>query len=87
MFDREPYEDSISFTVLYMQEADFRREDSSGKVIDKSSAGLGMLTGFPLEPGHILEWDDKHQEGKLHIAMVRWAIQMDDCFRVGLMFI
>ncbi|MBI5103029.1 MAG: hypothetical protein HZB33_14525 [Nitrospirae bacterium] len=85
--DREPCDFSIKFTVLYMESADFKRESFAGKAIDKSSAGIGLVTDFPLEPGHVLEWDDRHQEGRLHIALVKWAQESDGQYRAGIMFI
>lgn len=85
--DRLPYEAPIRFTVLFMQTSDFKRTDSAGKIVDTSPSGIGLVTDFPLEAGHVLEWDDKHQKGRLHIAMVRWAQQIENQYRAGLMFI
>lgn len=87
MHAREIYEDSINFTVLFMDSADFMRVNASGRVVDAGKAGLGLVTEFPLEAGHVLEWDDKHVDGKLHIAMVRWSEKSNDHYRAGLMFI
>jgi hypothetical protein len=87
MHVREPYKEPISFTVLFMDDSDFKRANTSGEVLDASKAGMGLLTTFPLEAGHVLEWDDKHQEGRLHIAMVRWAQKQNDHYRAGVMFI
>ncbi len=87
MHQREPYNETISFTVLFMADADFRRQATSGEVLDASKAGLGLLTSFPLEAGHVLQWDDRHKEGRLHIAMVRWAQKQNEQYRAGVMFI
>jgi hypothetical protein len=84
---RVPYSDSMNFTVLSAQTANFSRIDSEGKIVDASQGGIGILTDFPLEPGHILEWRDRHQRGKLHIAIVKWTRPLDNFFRAGLMFI
>jgi len=61
---RIPYGGAISFTVLHMVDSDFRRVGSYGKILDASTAGLGIETPFPLETGHILQWDDEHKEGQ-----------------------
>ena len=84
---REAYEGPIHFTVLLTQTSEFRRVQTNGKIIDSSRSGLGIVTDFPLEAGHVLEWDDSHQKGRLHIAMVRWSQQLDSSCRAGLMFI
>lgn len=70
-----------------MDNADFMRTHTEGEGLNASKAGMGLVTTFPLEPGHVLEWDDKHQDGKLHIAMVRWAEKLNDHYRAGVMFI
>jgi len=87
MYEREPYNKPISFTVLFMDDVAFMRENTSGEVLDASKAGMGLRTTFPLEAGHVLEWDDAHQEGRLHIAMVRWARKQKDHYLAGVMFI
>jgi len=85
--EREPYDSTIQFVVLYMETTDFKRVKSAGKIVDRSETGIGLLTEFPLEAGHVLEWDDMHKEDKLHIAMVKWAEKQDALYRAGLMFI
>lgn len=84
---REPYSDSIEFIVLSSHEAELIRADSSGTIVDISEGGIGLTTSFPLEVGHVVEWDDKHQTGKLHIALVKWSQRLDNKYRAGLMFV
>ncbi|MGE5300725.1 MAG: hypothetical protein ACM3MB_07140 [Acidobacteriota bacterium] len=55
--------------------------------MDASSAGIGILADFPLRPGDVLEWDDRHQKGKLNIALVKWSREQDARYSAGLMFI
>jgi len=85
--ERVPYHSSLQFTVLSMERSEFQRVKSSGEIVDACRAGIGIITGFPLKPGHVLEWDDQHQKGKLHIALVKWSREQGDRFRAGLMFI
>jgi len=59
----------------------------AGKHIDKSTAGICLITDFPLEPGRVLEWDDLNNKGNLHIAMVKWARKFDSYYRAGLIFV
>jgi hypothetical protein len=84
---RVPFHSPIHFIVLSSETPEFQRIPSSGEIVDASSAGIGILTSFPLQPGHVLEWDDMHQKGKLHIALVKWSREQDDRCRAGLMFI
>ena len=84
---REACDISFEFTILFTQSSEFKRVTATGKTIDKSPAGIGLITDFPLEPGHVLEWDDQHNKGNLHIAMVKWSRQSDNYYRAGLIFI
>lgn len=84
---REPYNADIEFIVLFMDEDDFKRVNSKGKILDVSQSGIGISTDFPLEPGHVLQWDDQHTKGKLHMALVKWSEQMQNFYRAGLMFV
>jgi hypothetical protein len=56
-------------------------------VINTSAAGIGILTEFELEPGHVLVWDDNHMPGALHVAMVKWAQKEGELYRGGLMLL
>lgn len=84
---REPYNADIEFIVLFMDEDDFKRVNSKGKILDVSQSGIGISTDFPLEPGHVLQWDDQQTKGKLHMALVKWSEQMQNFYRAGLMFV
>jgi len=85
--ERFPYSAKLQFTLLPAEEPLFQRINAEGEIIDASKSGIGIITSVPLEPGHVLTWDDTHQKGKLHIALVRWARQLDSTYRAGLMFI
>ncbi len=87
MHERVPYSAPLQFTILFMQSSELKRVDSNGEIIDTSLSGLGIRTEFPLEAGHIVEWEDQHQKGNLHIAMVRWSQRLDNHYRVGLKFV
>ncbi|MBI5640342.1 MAG: PilZ domain-containing protein [Nitrospirae bacterium] len=87
MHERIKYSGSICFTILFMQSSEFKRMRSCGEILDVSRSGLGLKTEFPLDAGYILEWDDEHRKGKLHVAMVKWSQKTDDSYRAGLKFI
>ncbi len=84
---REPYNVALEFTVLLTQSTELKRIVARGEIVDKSPVGIGLITDFPLEAGHVLEWDDQHNKGNLHMALVKWARQMEDSYRAGLIFI
>jgi hypothetical protein len=84
---REPYTIALEFTVLLTQSTELKRIVARGETVDKSPAGIGLITDFPLEAGHVLEWDDQHNRGNLHIALVKWARHIEGSYRAGLIFI
>lgn len=86
-YDRTTENRSIDLTVLYTIQDELHKESSVAKIIDSSPGGLGLITGFPLEPGHVLQWNDVHDKGMLHLAMVVWTKKNNDMFRAGAVFV
>ena len=86
-FTRISCDDPLDFTVLHMEISEFKRIRSKGKMIDVSEGGIGVVTAFPLQPGHVLEWQDKHDKGHLHIGLVKWSVEQNSQFRAGLAII
>ncbi len=74
----------IAFTVLYMEGAEFKREEAEGKVLRLGESEIEISTGFSLEPKQMLYWVDKHKKDNYHFATVKWCEESDDAYRVGL---
>jgi len=87
MFERIRCDDPLEFTVLHMEISDLKRVRSNGRMIDSSEGGVGLVTEFPLQSGHVLEWHDKHHKGHLHIGLVKWSLKQNDHYRAGLALI
>jgi len=86
-FTRVTYNAQLNFTILSTQDAQLQKISASGTIINASDAGIGLMTSYLLQPGHVLEWDDEHRKGFLHIALVKWAQQQEGLCRAGLMFV
>ena len=86
-YERKPCDDPLEFTVLHMDVSDLKRIRSMGKMIDSSEGGIGLMTEFPLQSGHVLEWHDKHHKGHLHIGLVKWSRKQNEHYRAGLALI
>ena len=86
---RFSYSANIEFTVLSTSMQDLRHQkiQTEGEIINASKSGIGIMTSLPLEPGHVLMWDDQHLKGKLHIALVKWVREENSSCRAGLTFI
>jgi hypothetical protein len=74
----------ITFTVLYREEAVFKRDMAHGKVLRMDKSEIEISTSFPLKANHVLYWADRHKKDNFHLAMVKWAKQLEDTYRVGL---
>lgn len=77
----------VNFTVLTSKDMQYEKIRSYGTIVDASVEGIGLLSQLPLQPGYVLQWDDKHQKGNLHIALVLWSHRQGELFRAGLRII
>lgn len=84
---RVPCLSPFNFTVLSMLGSEFRRIQSTGTIRDVSKDGIEIITEFPLQPGQVLQWDDRHKRNRLHIALVKWSQKQGDFYRAGLLFL
>ncbi len=84
---RVPYQSLINFTVLSMHESEFRRIQFDGTIMDVSEDGIGIVTDFSLQPGQVVQWDDRHKRNRLHIGIVKWSQKQGDLYRAGVMFL
>ncbi len=84
---RIPCDIPFRFTVLSAEKFHFQKSETAGKIIDSSDFGIGLMTAFPLQPGHVLQWNDEHKPGDLNMALVKWTQKEVSSYRAGLMFI
>ena len=85
--ERFPCQYPFCFTVLSMKGSEFQRIYSTGTIVDVSETGVEVITEFPLRPGQVLQWDDRHRQSRLHMALVKWSLQQSGHHRAGLKFI
>jgi len=77
----------MDFIILLIEESEFRRIASTGRTVDKNPEGIGIITDFSLEAGHVLRWKDMQHKGILQLALVKWSRQIDSHCRAGLLLI
>ncbi len=86
--DMDPHGDTgkrlKTFTVLYMEGSEFKREVAEGKVISAAKSEVEIATSYPLEAKQVVYWIDVHKQDNLHFAMVKWVEKANDAYRVGL---
>lgn len=84
-FKRKPFSKTIDYTVSVLNWKKLTRLSLKADVVDISDGGIGIRTGYPIEPGHVLRF----YNGLPHnIGIVRWTIKHDgNSYRAGIMFV
>ncbi|MEW6108608.1 MAG: PilZ domain-containing protein [Nitrospirota bacterium] len=81
--ERRGYEMPLEYSLSVVEFKKLQKVNSSGTAVDISDEGIGFLTSFPLEPGHILRI--KKEADSFQTAMVRWVGKFEEKFRVGVL--
>ena len=84
-FKRRSFTQNIQYSVTVLDFKDLKRLSLRGDIIDISDAGMGIKTGYPLEPGHVLTFDNGigHKAG-----IVKWSAMVNNNgYRVGVKFV
>jgi hypothetical protein len=76
--------DPFHFILLSMQGTEFLRTESTATIVDVCKTGVEITTALPLHAGHIVQWEDRHKPGSLHIAIVKWSVEQEGMYRGGL---
>jgi hypothetical protein len=74
----------IALTVLYREDAEFKRAHAEGRVLYIGRSEIEISTSFPLKANQVLYWADRHKKDNFHLAMVKWSQKAGDSCRVGL---
>lgn len=83
-FERKEDRREIEYTVTVLDLKELKKLTRKAELIDSSEGGLGIITDYPLEPGHILTLGDGFQR---KIGIVRWSDKEDNYYRVGIKFV
>jgi c-di-GMP-binding flagellar brake protein YcgR len=77
-----------SVSVLNMQE--LKKVHNVAVSVDISDEGLGIITDFPVQQGHVLTFEDDQQINNgifKKAAIVRWTGKIHSQYRAGLKFV
>lgn len=76
---------NIRYSVTVLDFRDLRRLSLKGNIVDISDVGMGIKTDFPLEPGHVLTFNDNIGR---RAGIVEWSSRVqDNGYRVGIRFV
>jgi SAM-dependent methyltransferase len=79
-FERRPYSKTIDYSLSVLESRERKWLNLKGKAIDICDTGIGIQIDYPLEPGHILWFN----EGTEKAGFVRWCMKLDNDYRVGI---
>ncbi|NWF76601.1 MAG: class I SAM-dependent methyltransferase [Nitrospirae bacterium] len=79
-FERKPFTQSIDYSFSSIIDRKRKWLKAHGRSFDISENGLGIYTDYPLEPGHII-WFNEGIEDKA--GFVKYCIKSDNGYRVG----
>jgi len=83
-YPRVGYDMPLSFSVSVLEFADLKRVEAFGHLVDRSEAGMGLLTEMRLEPGHVIRI--KSEDGSFMPAQVMWVGEIEGRYRIGVLF-
>jgi len=87
---RTPFVVPVRYSVSVLDMRELKRIHDIAVSVDISTGGLGILTDYPLEEGHVLTFEGKINMNNITAksAIVRWAGKIDgNKYRVGLKFV
>ena len=80
----------VQYSVVISKLKEINKITDSAVAVDISTGGIGLITSFLLEPGHVMIFDNdiKVNGVTAKIAVVRWVDRSNNSkYRVGLKFI
>lgn len=83
-FERRAEQREIEYTVTVLDLKELKKIKKKAELVDTSESGVGIITDYPLEPGHVLTFSDGFSS---KIGIVRWSQRWDNSFRVGVKFV
>ena len=80
-FERKPYFQPVDFSMSSHESRERKLLNVKGKAIDISDGGIGIQTDIPLEPGHMLWFNDGTED---KAGLVQWCMKHDNDYRAGI---
>lgn len=79
-YERRPFSQIINYSISTLDSKERKLLNLKGNTFDISETGVGIYTDYPLEPGHLL-WFNEVIADKA--GFVKWCAKLDDGYRVG----
>ncbi|MBI5674260.1 MAG: PilZ domain-containing protein [Nitrospirae bacterium] len=81
--ERMPFNDKIDFLLPVSDFREIKKLSLSCSATDISSTGMGIVLDYPLEPGHVLQFNSFTPS----FGIVRWSRKVEGSYRAGVQFV
>lgn len=85
-YKREPCNVPIDFSLNTMEFHELKKISITGTAVDICKSGIGLLTGFPLETGHVLIFKNPKDLIPPNVGIVRWTASEGQYTKSGVQF-
>jgi len=86
-YPRKGSEIPVEYSLSVLEFRELKKVRGRGIATDISDKGMGLITDYPLEPGHVLVLSNSDRNLFPKIAIVRWVSKLSDSYRIGLEFV
>ncbi len=89
-YERTPYIAPLKYSISVINMRELKKVQNVAVSVDISTVGLGIITDFPLEQGHVLIFENEIKINSItskKAAIVRWTGRTNGKYRVGLKFV
>ena len=80
----------IRYSVVALNSKELKEISDPAVSVDISDRGLGILSSYSLEPGHVVAFENQIEMNNIvaRFAIVKWVNKIGSCkYRAGLKFI
>lgn len=92
--ERTPFTTPLKYSVSVLNMQELKKVHNVAVSVDISDEGLGIITDFPVQQGHVLTFEDNFEDNKQinngifkKAAIVRWTGKIHSQYRAGLKFV
>lgn len=83
-YRRQECGEAFQYRVSVLEFKNLRKMQPTGVCVDISETGMGFVTGFAIEAGHIIRI---FEGDSFKPAIVKWVNERDGQYRAGVMYV
>jgi len=86
-YKREPHNAVIEFSLNDIELHQLKKITAGGTTLDISNGGISLRTDYPIEPGHVLIFNNGKNPVPPGVGIVKWVISEGANIRGGVEFV